>query len=82
MENNYTFEQFCEELDNGFQVYFTYVNNRYLVFKTTENCYTQKLISVHDKNPQPRMAMITYKRLKEMFPFMEDVEYKVGIPEA
>lgn len=82
MENTYTFERFNKELDNGFQVYFTYVNNRYLVFKTTENCYTQKLISIYDKNPQPRMAMITLKRLKEMFPFMEEIEYKVGIPET
>ena len=81
MEDKYTFNKLEKELDNGFQVYFTYVNNRYLVFKTTENCYTQKLISVHDKNPQPRMAMITYKRLKEMFPFMEDIEYKVGTSE-
>ena len=74
MEDKYTFNKLEKELDKGFQVYFTYVNNRYLVFKTAENCYTQKLISVHDKNPQPRMAMITYKRLKEMFPFMEDIE--------
>lgn len=78
MENNkYTFERFNNELDNGYQIYFTYVDNRYLVFKTTENCYTQKLISVHDKNPQPRMQMITFKRLKEMFPYMTDIEYKV-----
>lgn len=81
MDNNYTFERLENELDNGFQIYFTFVNNRYLVFKTTENCYTQKLISVHDKNPQPRMAMITRRRLKEMFPFMENIEYKVGIPD-
>lgn len=81
MEKEYNFERFENELDNGFQVYFTYVNNRYLVFKTTENCYTQKLISIHDKNPQPRMAMITRKRLKEMFPFMEQIEYKVGTSE-
>lgn len=78
MEEKYTFERFDKELDKGFQVYFTYVNNRYLVFKTADNCYTQKLISVHDKNPQPRMAMITKKRLKEIFPFMEEIEYKVG----
>lgn len=73
------FEEFEQELDNGFQVYFTYVNNRYLVFKSTENCYTQKLITISEKNPQPRNLMITKKRLKEMFPFMEDVEYKIGI---
>lgn len=79
MDKDYDFKRLEQELDNGFQVYFTYVNNRYLVFKTTENCYTQKLISIHDKNPQPRMAMITKKRLKEMFPFMEEIEYKVGI---
>lgn len=77
MENKYTFERFNNELDNGYQIYFTYVDNRYLVFKTTKNCYTQKLISVHDKNPQPRMQMITFKRLKEMFPYMENIEYKV-----
>lgn len=82
MEEKYTFERFDKELGKGFQVYFTYVNNRYLVFKTADNCYTQKLISVYDKNPQPRMAMITKKRLKEMFPFMEEIEYKVGIPEV
>ena len=76
MSEKYTFERFEEELNNGFQIYFTYVRNRYLVFKTSENCYTQELISIHEKNPQPRMAMITRKRLKEMFPFMEEIEYK------
>lgn len=76
MSEKYTFERFEEELNNGFQIYFTYVRNRYLVFKTSENCYTQELISIHEKNPQPRMAMITKKRLKEMFPFMEEIEYK------
>lgn len=79
MENAYSFEKLEDELDNGFQVYFTYVNNRYLVFKTTQNCYTQKLISVHDKNPQPLMQMITRKRLKEIFPYMEDIKYRSGI---
>ena len=47
--DNYTFEQFEEILDQGYQVYFTYLKNRYLLFKTTENCYTQKLISVRTK---------------------------------
>ena len=70
------FEQFENQLQQGFQIYFTYVRNRYLVFKTTENCYTQKLISISEKNPQPRQQMITYKRLKEMYPFMEDIEFK------
>ena len=76
---NYTFVQMKAQLDQGFQIYFTYVKNRYLVFKTAENCYTQQLISVHDKNPQPRMMVVTLKRVKEMFPFMEEIQYKVGI---
>ena len=46
---NYTFDQFEEILNQGYQVYFTYLTNRYLLFKTTENCYTQKLISVRTK---------------------------------
>ena len=74
----YTFDEFEEILDNGYQVYFTYLNNRYLVFKTTENCYTQKLIHVGQKNPPAKMSMITKKYLMEVFPFMEDMEYKVG----
>ncbi len=81
MEEKYTFERFYNELENGFQIYFNFNDNRYLVFKTTDNCYTQQLISVHDKNPQPRMLMITRKRLKELFPYMTEIEYKVGIPE-
>lgn len=81
MYNKYDFNQLEKELDKGFQVYCTYVRNRYLIFKTTENCYTQKLLSDDPKNPQPRMAMITKKRLKEIFPYLEDIEYKVGIPE-
>ena len=76
---NYTFERFEEELDNGYQMYYTYVRNRYLLFKTAENCYTQKLVSQEDKNPQPSQIVITHKRVKEMFPFMENIEYKVGI---
>ena len=75
----YTFEQMWLDLKNGYQIYYTYVGNRYLLFKTAENCYTQKLVSQEDKNPQPRQIVITHKRVKEMFPFMENIEYKVGI---
>lgn len=76
MENTYTFERFEKELDEGYILYFTYVRNRYLLFKTTENCYTQQLVSNPEKNSQSRMAMLTHKRIKEIFPFMEDIEYK------
>lgn len=72
----FTLEKFEEDLDVGYEIYYTYVRNRYLLFKTAENCYTQKLISVHDKNPQPVMQMLTKKRVEEMFPYMEEIEYK------
>lgn len=78
-KKKYTFEQFEKELDEGYQMYYTYVRNRYLLFKTNENCYTQKLLSKHDKNPQPVMSMLTHKRIEEMFPFMEEIEYRSGV---
>ena len=77
--NNNDFKKFEKELDDGYQVYCTYVKNRYLIYKNTENCYVQELLNYTEKNPQPRMSMITLKRLKEMYPFMENIEYKVGI---
>lgn len=77
MDGTYTFKRFEKELDEGYQLYYTYVKNRYVLFKTAENCYTQKLISDHEKNPQPKVLIVTHKRVKEMFPYMEDIEYKV-----
>ena len=79
--DRYTFEDMWLDLKNGYQIYYTYVRNRYVLFKTAENCYTQKLLTDDPKNPQPRHSMITFKRIKEMFPFMEELEYKVGILE-
>ena len=61
----YTFENMWEDLRNGYQIYYTYVRNRYLLFKTASNCYTQKLLSTNPKNPQPKMTMLTLKRVKE-----------------
>ena len=40
-----------------------------------------QLLSDHKKNPQPKMLMLTLKRVKEMFPNMEDIEYKIGTSE-
>lgn len=54
--NNYTFDEFEEILDNGYQVYFTYLKNRYLLFKSAENCYTQKLILVRTKESTTKTA--------------------------
>ncbi len=75
----YTFEMMYEDLRNGYQIYYTYVRNRYLLFRTAKNCYTQKLLSTDPKNPQPKSTMLTLKRVKEIFEHMEDIEYKVGV---
>lgn len=77
MEQKYTFEMMYEDLKNGYQIYYTYVRNRYLLFRTAKNCYTQKLLTENTKNPQPKTMMLTLKRVKEIFPYMEDIEYKV-----
>ena len=58
MDKNYNIDRFEKELNDGFIMYYTYVRNRYMLFKTSDNCYTQKLISVHDKNPQPVMSIL------------------------
>lgn len=74
---NYKFKDFENDLNNGFQLYLTFVNNRYLIYKTSANCYTQKLIDYDEKNPQPRVSIITHKRLKELFKYSTDLEYKM-----
>ena len=74
---DYTFEKRWCDLRDGYQIYYTYVGNRYVLFKTAENCYTQKLLSESKKNPQPRMLMLTLKRVKEIFPHMEEIEYRL-----
>ena len=77
MDSIYKFTNFEKDLDNGYKIYLTFVNNRYLIYKTSENCYTQELIDYDEKNPQPRISMITYKRLKELFKYSTDLEYKM-----
>jgi len=74
---NYTFERLWEDLDNGFQIYYNYMGKRYLLYKTTSNCYTQELVTIEEKSPHPRFNMITLKRVKELFSYMEDLEYKI-----
>lgn len=78
MDGKYTFERMENELDNGYIIFFTYVRNRYQLFKTAENSYTQELLTDDLKNPLPRLSIITHKRLKEMYPYMENIEYKAS----
>lgn len=77
MDGKYTFKRMDSELDNGYIIFYTYVRNRYQLFKTAENSYTQQLLTEDLKNPLPRLSIITRKRLKEIFPYMTEIEYKV-----
>ena len=86
MDGKYTFEQLKQNLDDGYQIYYTYVRNRYRdnpknLRQVQQSFHTQKLLSDDPKNPQPRQSVITLKRVKEMFPHMEHVEYKIGVGE-
>lgn len=77
MDKNYKLHDFERDLNNGYKIFLTYVNNRYLIYKTTENCYTLELLDYDESNPQPRVSMITEKRMKEIFKYSTELEYKV-----
>ncbi len=79
MNNNMTFEKFSEDLDNGYKIQFDYVRNRYVLYKVNENCYMQELVEQKTKNPVAAKNMITFKAIKEMFPFITDIEYQNGL---
>ena len=79
MDGKYSFEKMEQELDDGYVIFYTYVRHRYQLFKTAENCYTQKLLTEDLKNPLPRIVVITHKRLKEIYPYMENIEYKTSM---
>lgn len=77
MDKNYKLHDFERDLNNGYKIFLTYVNNKYLIYKTTENCYTLELLDYDESNPQPRVSMITKKRMKEIFKYSTELEYKV-----
>ncbi len=76
MEEKYKFEQFVEDLDNGYKILYEYVRDRYMLYKVNDNCYMQELVEQKSRNPVQERALITFKAIKEMFPFMKEFEYK------
>ena len=76
MIEKYTFERFSKDLDNGYKIMFDYVKNRYVIYKVDENCYMQELIELKSRNPMPEKSTITNKAIKQMFPYMTEIEYK------
>ena len=76
MEEKYKFEQIVEDLDNGYKILYEYVRDRYMLYKVNDNCYMQELVEQKSRNPVQEKALITFKAVKEMFPFMKEFEYK------
>ena len=76
MEESYNFNKFWEDLNNGFQIYYTYMDCRYLIYKLAKNCCKNELIETKPKCPHQKNAILTLKRVKELFDYMEDLEYK------
>ena len=71
------FEQFWQALHDGYQIYYKYMYNKYLLYKVTNNCYKEELVTFNDKSPHPRFTMVTLKKIHEIFPHITDIEYKV-----
>ena len=78
MDETYSYKKFDGDLNKGYKIYFTFVNNRYVVYKTNTDCYTQELVDYEESNPQPRKSIITKKRLRELFKYSTDFEYKIN----
>ena len=77
---NYTFNNFWKDLDDGVEIYYQYMGRRYLIYKLTKNCYRQELIKDNnEKSPHPKMSILTLKRVRELFDYMEEFEYKTGL---
>ena len=74
----YTFERLWKELNEGYQIYYTYIDKRYILSKLDKNCYSRELVNKDEKGPHPKRQIVTLKAVKELFEFMEDIEYKVN----
>lgn len=74
---DYTIERLWKELNEGYQIYYTYMKRRYLLSKLAKNCYSREIVNIEEKGPHPKKQIITLKSVVELFPFMEDIEYRV-----
>ena len=73
---DYSFRQFWKDLDDGYQIYFDYMDIRYLIYKMQKNCYKKEMITQKPKCALQKNEIITLKRVKELFDFMSNFEYK------
>ena len=78
-KKDYSFEQLWKDLDSGYQIYFTYMDVKYVLSKLKKNCYSKEVVQGKTKSPHPKVQIVTLKTVNELFPFMENIEYKVDI---
>ena len=55
---NYSFEQFWMDLRDGYQIYFDYMDVRYLIYKMQKNCYKKEMITELKKSPLQKNEII------------------------
>ena len=72
----YTFERLWKELNEGYQTYYTYMGKRYLLSKLDKNCYSRELVDKTKRTTPKTANSNTKKAVKELFDFMENIEYK------
>lgn len=77
MDKEYSFQQFWKDLNDGYQIYFDYMEVRYLIYKMQKNCYKKELITELKKSPLQKNEIMTLKGGRDMFDFMSNFEYKV-----
>ena len=59
MNKDYSFEQLWKDLNNGYQIYYTYMGTRYLLSKLNKNCYSREIVKFTGKGPHPK-TQITF----------------------
>ena len=78
MAEEYTFERLWKELNEGYQIYYTYMDKRYILSKLDKNCYSRELVNKNEKVKHSKQQIVNLKAVKELFDFMEDIEYKIN----
>ena len=73
---DYTFERLWKELNDGYQIYYTYMDRRYVLTKLSKNCYSRELVNHNGKGPHPKSQIDTLKTEKEKLEIIEQIENK------
>lgn len=66
--NNYSFEQLWKDLNDGYQIYYTYMKTRYLLSKLKQNCYSREIVKFNRKRSTPKDSNYNFKISKRNIP--------------